>query len=139
MNPGKNVYGGAAYTRHEFTITTDVSQDVIFQVNVHDSRLYPLIAGCGSGVGVNSVRTIVEWVLPGSSAQTYYFEGEYNLKNAQPYSLVAGTTYRINLELWGGNANIRRDFSVVAFGSKGAVNFTSLQGLTSDHWFNSGI
>lgn len=82
VNPGKNVYGGPAYTRHEFTITTPVSQDVIFQVNVHDSRMYPLTSGCGLGIGVNTVKTIVEWVLPGSSAQTYYYEGEYNLKNA---------------------------------------------------------
>lgn len=41
--------------------------------------------------------------MPGSNAQTYYSEGEYNLNGANPYKLVAGTTYKINLELWAGN------------------------------------
>lgn len=30
VNPGINTYGGAAYTRHEFLITSEVSQDAIF-------------------------------------------------------------------------------------------------------------
>lgn len=103
VNPGKNVNGGPTYTRHELVITSDISQDVIFQVNVHDSRLYPRFTGCGSGVGVNTIRTIVEWNMPGSNAQTYYFEGEYNLNGGNPYRLAANTTYRINLELYAGN------------------------------------
>lgn len=69
VNPGKNTYGGPTYTRHEFTVTSSVNQDVIFQTNVHESRTYPMLAGCGTGIGsVNGVKTIVEWVLPGSSA-----------------------------------------------------------------------
>lgn len=69
VNPGKNTYGGPTYTRHEFTVTSSVNQDVIFQTNVHESRTYPMLTGCGTGIGsVNGVKTIVEWVLPGSSA-----------------------------------------------------------------------
>ena len=139
VNPGKNTYGGAAYTRHEFQITSAVAQDAIFQVNVHDSRLYPRFTGCGQGVGVNTIRTVVEWNLPGSNAQTYYYEGEYNLNGGNSYKLVANTTYKINVELWAGNTNVARDFSIVAWGSAGPITFTSQQGLQSDHWWNSEI
>jgi len=72
---------------------------------------------------VLNVKNIVEWTLPGSTSSIVYQEGEYNLNNAQPYLLKVGTTYSINLELWGGNTLIARDFSIVAWGSKGTVNF----------------
>lgn len=108
---------------------------MIFQVNVHDSRLYPRFTGCGQGVGVNTVRTVVEWNLPGSTQQTYYYEGEYNLNGGNSYRLAAGSNYKISLELWAGNKQIARDFSVVAWGSSGPVTFTHLQGLESDSWW----
>ena len=41
VNPGINPLGGSAFTRHEFAIWTDIDQDVIFQTNVHDNRVYP--------------------------------------------------------------------------------------------------
>jgi hypothetical protein len=88
-------------------------------VNVHDSRLYPKIDGCGLAMdGVSSLRTVVEWYLPGSNAQTYFTEGEYNLNYGNSYQLVAGNSYKISLELWAGNTAIARDFSVVAWGAK---------------------
>ena len=103
VNPGKNINGGSTFTRHEFSITTAVDQNVIFQTNVHESRLYPKLTGCGLGIGVINVKTIVEWTLPGSTSSIWYQEGEYNLNSGNPYALKAGTTYSINLELWGGN------------------------------------
>ena len=87
VNPGKNINGGPLYTRHEFTITSALSQNAIFQVNNHEKRTYPMITGCGAGIGVVNVKTIVEWSLPGSSGQTWFQEGEYNLKSGEPYAL----------------------------------------------------
>jgi hypothetical protein len=43
-------------------------------------------------------------------------EGDFNLNDGKPFALKAGTTYTINLELWGSNPHISRDFSIVAFG-----------------------
>lgn len=77
-NPGKNSLGGSSYTRHEFTITSDTTQEVILMSNVHDSRVYPKSSGCGGGfITVNGLRVVLEWTLPGSTATTYYQEGEY--------------------------------------------------------------
>ena len=90
---------------------------------------------------INSVKNIVEWLLPGSNLikQTFYTEGDFNLNNGKPYALKAGTTYAINLELWGDNPNITRDFSIVAFGKIGEVNITHKAGLTSDHYFHEDV
>lgn len=88
-------------------------------MNIHDSRLYPKIDGCEQVIdGVNSLRTVVEWYLPGSKAQTYFTGGEYNFNNGNSYQLEAENSYKISLELWDGNTAIARDFSVVAWGEK---------------------
>jgi hypothetical protein len=64
------------------------------------------------------VKNVVEYILPGSTLlkTISYYEGDYNLNLGKPFALKAGTTYTINLELWGGNAIVTRDFSIVAHG-----------------------
>jgi hypothetical protein len=69
-NPGINPMGGMNYTRHEFNITSAVDQNAIFQINVHDSRIYPRSEGCGKTIfkgpiSVTMLKVIVEWTLPG--------------------------------------------------------------------------
>jgi hypothetical protein len=138
VNPGKNINGGSKYTRHEFSITTNVDQDAIFTINTHAVRSYPFNTCMNSALTtINSVKNVVEWFLPGSNSirQTFYVEGDFNLNGGRPYALKAGTTYAINLELWGDNPNITRDFSIVAFGKRGEVKITHRAGLTSDHYF----
>jgi hypothetical protein len=61
-----------------------------------------------------------------------YYEGDYNLNSGKTFALKAGTTYTINLELWGGNEIITRDFSIVAHGEKGPINIVHKLGLVSD-------
>ena len=56
----------------------------------------------------------------------------FNFNGMKPYAMVAGTTYTINLELWGLNQNVSRDFSLVALSDGGQkVLFTHMQGLVS--------
>jgi hypothetical protein len=65
-----------------------------------------------------TVKNVVEYVMPGSTLlkTTVYYVGDFNLNSGNPYALKAGTTYTINLELWGNNTTITRDFSIVAHG-----------------------
>jgi hypothetical protein len=56
----------------------------------------------------------------------------FNFNGMKPYAMAAGTTYTINLELWGLNQNVSRDFSLVALSDGGQqVVFTHMQGLVS--------
>ena len=72
--PGKNAAGGVNYTRHEFTLKSSVAQKVKLMANVHPSRVYPQITGCGAGLpNVNGIRVVMEWNLPNSVMASAYF------------------------------------------------------------------
>lgn len=137
VNPGKNSLGGTKFTRHEFLITSNVDQDAIFTINTHAFRSYPYNTCMDSSSTISGVKNVIEWLMPGSTVikQTFYAEGDFNLNGGLPYALKAGNTYIINLELWGDNPNITKDFSIVAFGKNGEINITHKANLTSDSYF----
>ena len=68
VNPGKNVYGGSKYTRHEFYIISDVDQSAIFTINTHAIRSYPWNTCMSDSLNAAyKVRNVIEYILPGSS------------------------------------------------------------------------
>lgn len=139
--PGKNAAGGVNYTRHEFTLKSSVAQKVKLMTNVHPSRIYPKTTGCGAGLpNVNGIRVVMEWNLPNSvMASAFYSGGEYLVNNFNDFAFAADTAYTFNVELFNNNAQVARDFSLVAFGEQGEVTITENGGLLSDSFFTSGL
>lgn len=148
-NPGVGIlgddnitYGGKEATRHDFTISSDIAQDVYVMAASWDSKMYPKISGCGQGSlfapPPSTHKYGIQWNVAGKSGRKGVNGGIFLNSYDSPFVMAAGSSGTISMELFG-KTGIMKDFSLVAFGSLGPVTITHNQGLTSDHWFTSGV
>lgn len=129
------------FTRHEFEITTEVTQQAYLSVSVLNGDIYPDRTGCADAYTASPLNA--EYIVDSPDFLSTPYRNSVGgsssfwFNNNEPVTLVAGETYTVNVELWGSNTRVARDFSIVGLGEQGAINFTSKQGLQSDHYFNS--
>lgn len=108
----------AGYTRHEFTISSDLSQKFMLEVNMDDLRI--TTANCtATPMNVHQVLTYIELTAPGATVSvnsSFSMLGALSFNNGIPYTITAGQSYKLALELYGTNVYVPKDFSVVTWG-----------------------
>lgn len=124
---GTHPYCGETCTRHEFTLTSDVDQEVIVSANLWQLRGYPDKCdpwGFKYNVfGIDGVD-IAYW--------------EFGTAMLEPLQMTAGQSYTVWLELDYVDRDMMKDFSVVAWGKEGGITLTHDGGLSSKSFADVG-
>jgi hypothetical protein len=130
-NPGTGIaasdgitYCGSACTRHSFTITSAIDQEVYIMFSSWDRRMYPARTGCGTKTFTTPApadfKYGIKWNIAGQSGAKGV-NGEVRLANyGTPFMMGPGVTGTIDAELFGATG-VMKDYAVVAFGSAGPV------------------
>lgn len=120
-SPGVLPEGGPTFTRHEFTIRSQVNQSLILSVNVHNDEIYPRREGCADAFNDSplNAKYVVDSpdFLAGPEVNTVGGKPNFWLKDGGTLFLRSNRDYRVYVELWGDNPRVARDFSIVALTS----------------------
>ena len=126
--PGTHSWCGPSCHRNSFTVYSPEDQLVYLSAHLHPKRSYVehhCKRQCVSCSTVNILQVSV-------NKRTYHFkEGARWL---EPFSVSAGSTFEVHLELDFQSAEITKDFSIVMWADKAATTITHNEGYESDHY-----
>jgi hypothetical protein len=127
-SPGSNKKCGSECTRHEFTLTSDVTQTVYVSANTWSSRGYP--DSCRDGAtktndGKKHILSVEGFKEVKFNKGTEMFE---------PFIMKAGDTLDLYIEMDFTRAEMAHDVSVVVWGEEGQITLNHKKGIKSDHF-----
>lgn len=109
----------AGFTRHEFIISSDITQNFMLEANLNDIRTTPKQCVL-TPMAIQTMFTYVELYKPSATTPfintSFTMMGAYALNGGVPLVINAGESYKFAIELWGTNTYVPRDFSVVTWG-----------------------
>ena len=123
-SPGKSSWCGKTCTRHEFTLKSEVAQNIIVSANAWQDRGYP--NKCKNGATRGNKRHIINVEGGGTKA---FSAGSIMLS---PFQMSAGQTKTIYIEMDYNRKEMAKDVSVVVWGDKGKVCLEHKGGLETD-------
>lgn len=120
-NPGVKSNCGPECTNHSLTLTSAVDQTVYLTAHTWDKR--------GIADSCESVTDKKHYLwLEGSGAAQFKHGG----RSISPFQMTAGESVTVNTEWNFTDANVAKDWSVVAWGEMGDLTLTHDGGWTSD-------
>lgn len=128
--PGTIKTCGAACTRHEMTLTSEVEQIVWLTAHTWDERcLAPKCQTMPTNNASHSVQLGTRYIKP--------FWGLYSDLQLDPFMLGAGDSIKVYLEWnWAdrGGHDFSKDWSLVVWGEHGKVSIKHDAGYETDHF-----
>jgi len=138
-SPGEHKKCGETCTRHEFTVRSEVRQQVILSANVWDYRDYPT-ACKQSAVKMNPdgnkrhVFGVPGFAHEDSKKGNEFTEWNSGSREWPPIMMDAGEEVDFFVELDYTRRDMSNDFSSVVWGDKGPVTLTHKGGIPGMHF-----
>lgn len=126
-NPGDFYYCGAECTKHNLTITTDVTQEVYLTAHLWDSR--GMSKSCNQHLGYGNTGKYHSFYRPGAEYVMVFNEGAMQL---DAFTLEAGQPMDVWVEFDFSKEELSNDWSVTIWAASGNVTVTHKKGYTSD-------
>lgn len=111
---------------NKFNLDSAVDQQIYIGIGLHDERDY---VGCTLPSWENSI-----WQYAKVPAETHYSMFNYGTNWLGPYTIKAGSSMPLNLEMDLLTAPLKNEWSVIVYGEKGEVKITHSDGYASDAW-----
>jgi len=124
-------YGATVFennVRHNFTLYSEVAQDVYMTIYVHHARSYPSSGGCDVQWPHGEKRHALK--IDGVSTIVRIADGQASVK----FTMSAGETKNLHAEFAWHVSGITKDFGLVAHGLSGEVTLEHDGGLKSRSW-----